>query len=268
MPVSLPFTFVPDTVADPDQVNANFRAVADPVGQSLTGPVGIGATVPANAAPGLFTNFIMLGFQSVAGGAALARFGANCYLDNTDTWRYLTAGPAMSFVARPNLLDWEFRWVAAGAAGAAIGNPGTGPGSWNSTILMGPALTLCLETDAGGNLLCRFGLNAYLDPADMWHYQQAGPAWSIVGRPSNSALEFRTAPVGVVGGNINFPGLAGGWINAMGLAAPTANGHTAMTLQYIDTAGNQQYQPVLVGTALTAAADGMPVGARPLYVVP
>jgi hypothetical protein len=269
MPVTLPFTFTPDTVADATQVNANFRAVADPVGQSFTGPTGVGVTPPANAAPGLFASFIELGFQSVAGGAAIGRFGANCYIDNTGVWRYLAAGPALSFVTRPNGQDWEFRWVGPGAAGAAIGNPGTGAGSWITTIVMGPSLTLCLEMAADGNALCRFGFNAYLDPTDMWHYEDNGPAWSIVGRPSNAALEFRTVPTGVAGANINYPGTSGNqWINAFALAAPTANNTTAMTLQYIDSAGVAHYQPVMLGTALTAAAAGMPIGARPLYVVP
>jgi hypothetical protein len=232
---------------------------------SFTGPVGIGEVPPADAAAGdLFADFYGLRFQSVAGGAALGRLGVNSYLDQTGTWRYLADGPAMSFVCRPNTEDWEFRWVAPGTAGAPIANPGL-PGGWITALLIGPALALQPEP-AGGVTLARFGFNAYLDPTGQWRYIVAGPAWSMVGRVSNSALEFRTMPSGAADGPINNAETAGGWVTSLGVLAPAANGQTAMQLRYTDTAGVQHYQQVMVSAANAVA--GLPAGARALYVIP
>jgi hypothetical protein len=50
--------------------------------------------------------------------------------------------------------------------------------------------------------------------------------------------------------------------------AQLVNNETALSLLYKDQAGATQFQKVQLGTALTVAANGMPIGARALYVTP
>jgi hypothetical protein len=258
-------------------------------GQSLVGPVGIGMHAPADATAGdMFIGEVLciaLGLRGVQAPPATGRLCFNAYFDANGVWRYLANGPAMQLRFDGNSGALAFHTVPSGTADSPIGAWDPTPPS-TPVVSIGPtamslgavapldaaqssffANYICVPWSAGvgGNLAARINLNCYFDQSLALRYAAAGPAYRIV-FPSTAAgtpgMHVRSVPAGATDAVLPamtefFAALA---------ADQLASGQTNIMLT-TNEAGTVTYQQVLVGTPLAAAADGMPVGARPLYVM-
>jgi hypothetical protein len=263
---------------------------------TLQGPVSIGMAAPTDATQGdLFVGSVLAVALSARPGQPVpteGRMSFNAYWDAAGSWRYLANGSACLFrydnvnqllqiyTAVAGLADqvipgWQPFSTPVAQFGTSAGPNGTflsgavGMGrvtptdSINGQLFASQLLCGSLSARPGiGTLAGRFTFNAYFDAAGNWRYLDNGPAMVLRFDAISLFYELTIGPSGTAGAVIPFP--SNPTVRFMA-PANLASGQTSLMLT-TNEAGTLALQQVLVGAPLAAAAAGMPVGARALYV--